>query len=374
MITYVNTVLVSNSNGKLGFAGAADLTEAKKKDDLSGLYGKLVFMNCDPQVKKDKLYEFDDTCDTFKLGMIVPGFVSRANKATGKLEYFPKVKWSNEIKSRDIKAITNMLYQEDTPDIIDIDFGKVTSDIMTTLSEGGKRIVLRLTFKDLPTRFRNWTESYEIVTLDGDTDAAIATRLANAINSQTKRARVIAYADGSKVTLTAMDYDDDDSNDTINVAAKVRFNANIYFTNPDAAGFASRNKYSLIGNEPVIKKTPGVQYPASAKLVRDRESQAMGYEGILNRGACTWPIIKPAMVTDISNHYNAITLEFENMYRAADDIFRKTKQTVEIYATGDTTDVFTDKLKKIYDYATNTNHVIEIPKGDPSGNAGYRGD
>ena len=59
----------------------------------------------------------------------------------------------------------------------------------------------------------------------------------------------------------------------------------------------------------------------------------MGYLGILNRGNCTWPIIQPAMVTDLSKTYDAITLEFENMYRAADDIFRKTKQTVEIYAT-----------------------------------------
>ena len=72
-------------------------------------------------------------------------------------------------------------------------------------------------------------------------------------------------------------------------------------------------------------------YTASAKLVRDREAQAMGYEGILNRGEGTDPIIKPAMQTNLSKHYDAVTLEFENMYRAADDIFRKTKQTVEIY-------------------------------------------
>ena len=37
------------------------------------------------------------------------------------------------------------------------------------------------------------------------------------------------------------------------------------------------------------------------------------------------------MQTNLSKHYDAVTLEFENMYRAADDIFRKTKQTIEIY-------------------------------------------
>ena len=57
----------------------------------------------------------------------------------------------------------------------------------------------------------------------------------------------------------------------------------------------------------------------------------MGYEGILNRGECTWPIIKPAMETDLSAQYDAITLEFENMYRTADDLQRRTKQTLEIY-------------------------------------------
>ena len=64
----------------------------------------------------------------------------------------------------------------------------------------------------------------------------------------------------------------------------------------------------------------------------------MGYQGILNRGEGTWPIIKPAMETSLDNKYDAITLEFENMYRAADDIQRKTKQTLEVYATTGTLD------------------------------------
>jgi hypothetical protein len=39
------------------------------------------------------------------------------------------------------------------------------------------------------------------------------------------------------------------------------------------------------------------------------------------------------MNVDLTKHYNVLTLEFENMYRTADDLFRKTKQTVEIYTT-----------------------------------------
>lgn len=139
-----------------------------------------------------------------------------------------------------------------------------------------------------------------------------------------------------------MPYDDDNSNDTINVANKVRFTANIYYTDPQAAGFASKNKYFPTGV--VIKKKEGTVSPNAGKRVRDREAQAMGYEGILNRGCCTWPIIKPQMVTDINNNYNSITIEFENMYRAADDIQRHTKQTVEIYTANDNATLLT-KIK-----------------------------
>ena len=73
--------------------------------------------------------------------------------------------------------------------------------------------------------------------------------------------------------------------------------------------------------------------------MRDREAQAMGYDGILNRGEGTWPIIKPAMETKLDETYDGVTIEFENTYRAADDIFRKTKQTVEIYTNAALADI-----------------------------------
>jgi hypothetical protein len=150
------------------------------------------------------------------------------------------------------------------------------------------------------------------------------------INKEWKRARIDAKVNGFKLVLTALPYDDDDSVDSLSWANKVRFNANMYWTDPAADGWESVNKHFPKGV--VIEKTPGKQYPASAKLVRDRESWAMGYQGILNRGEGTWPIIKPDMETRLDGTYDAITLEFENMYRAADDIQRKTKQNIEIYA------------------------------------------
>ena len=125
-----------------------------------------------------------------------------------------------------------------------------------------------------------------------------------------------------------MEYDDDLADNTENPVGKVRFNANVYFMNPQAAGWASNNKYDL---GVAITKEPGVTYPASAKLVRQREHEAWGYQGILHR--CKWYDKTPALVADINNKYGGITIEFENRYHTADDWIKRTKQTVEIYAS-----------------------------------------
>jgi len=330
MITYVNTVLVSNlaSGAVLNAAPAA----AASMNAISADAGKFIIMNCDPDVAANDIYNVT-AANAGDINTIKVGIVTKKNtvlrKQDGSVEYRPIIKWSNEIKAADIKSFNALTYTADTEDQITIDFTNIDAQLLNKFAEGGKRIIVRLTFKDLPTRFRKWTESYEYVTKEGDTAATIAQNIANQINFEWKRARVSANGAASKVVLTALPYDDDESNDTLNWANKVRFNANIYYTDPAADGWESKNKHFPTGV--IVAKVPGKQYEASAKLVRDRESQAMGYLGILNRGEGTWPIIKPAMETDINAQYDALTLEFENMYRAADDIFRKTKQTLEVY-------------------------------------------
>jgi hypothetical protein len=302
-------------------------------------------MNCDPDAQD--LYTIDENTKTIKIGM-VQGKNAVVRKADGSVEYRPMIKWSNEIRKHDIKSFRKLTYKDDSEDEITIDFSNVNDSVKAILAEGFKRVIVKLTFKDLPTRYRKWTESYEYVTMEGDGMAAIATGIANEINGQWKRARVQATQgtvtlssgafasfsssnSGTGVKIEALPYDDDDSVDSLNWANKVRFNANIYWTDPSAEGWESLNKHFPKGA--AVVKVPGQTYPASAKLVRDRESWAMGYQGILNRGEGTWPIIKPDMETRLDNQYDAITLEFENMYRAADDIQRKTKQTLEIYGT-----------------------------------------
>lgn len=340
MITYVNSVFVSN----VGTAATNINNPAK---------GQFVFVDVDTNAAVTA------ATTRFKIGMGTGKTIPQVNPSTGATAQVPVIKWSNIINVADIKGWSVANYAPDSEDAVTIDFSNIDPNLLTVLANGGKRVIVRLTFKDLPTRFRKWTESYEYVTAVGDTATTIAQNIANMINKEYKRARVIATvgnatygqngtfqsftaaAGGNAIQLEAMKYDDDESVDSINWYNKVRFNANVYYTDPAAEGWESLNKHFPKGV--VINKTPGKTYQASAKLVRDREAQAMGYQGILNRGEGTWPVIKPAMETDLNGHYHAVTIEFENMYRTADDLFRKTKQSVEIYTVGNTK-VITDVL------------------------------
>ena len=345
MITYVNTVFVSNTNnpgvieGTKTLKGASDTTLAENA-------GKFVF---------------DEKDGLFRIGLVKDG-VLRVHGAKTET-YTNIVKWSNWIDKNCIKSATFMLadaYKKNTKlaeeDTVTIDFTGCDDNDPNEFARGNRRIVVRLTFKDMPTRFRKWTESYEYVTKPGDKAEQIADAFAALINDQYKRARVDAKAAAGVLTLTAMPYDDDNSVDTLNVANKVRFNANVYYTNPQAAGFASKNKYFPTGL--TINKKEGYNDPMSAKNVRDREAQAMGYEGILNRDCCTDPIIKPAMITDLSKKYDGITIEFETKYRAADDIQRHTKQAIEIYVSAAGTPAETD-IKALKDEFTKVGVNLE---------------
>lgn len=330
MITYVNTVLVSNKNGET-LATATDLAGKETKAELKPLVGKFVFMNCDPSAQDGTaitdVYSYDENADRFKIGVITSDSFQKVDKL-GNVTFVPVVKWSNIINVADIKSVAKLDYKEDSEDEITIDFSGIAPETMDLLAQGGCPVVLRLTFKDMPMRYRKWTESYSYVTKVGDTVESIIAGLIKDIIRAPKRQRVYAKIDGQKLILTQMKYDDDESNRTENVYMKGRFDANMYWMNPAAPGWASNNKYDL---GVVFSKKEGVTYPATAKLVRDRERATFDYQGVLHR--CCWYDPQPAMVTNLDNKYDGITIEFENQYRTADDLWRRTKQTVEIYAS-----------------------------------------
>lgn len=331
MITYVNTVLVGTGAGVC----AAKPTAPTDKNTPSTDAGKFIMMNMDG-VAESNLYTVDTNTKKFRIGFITRNNVAHRTK-DGDVTYVPVIKWSNTIKRDDIISMVKQTHFNNSEDTVTIDFSKVDAAIISEFAKGERRIVIRITFKDMPTRYRKWTESYEYITKPGDTADTIAEAIKKQINVQYKRARVYATAAAGVVTLKAMAYDDDNMNDSLNWANKVRFSVNAYYTDPTAPAFASKNKYSITGLE--IKKTPGKWCTTDAKLVRDREAQAMGYQGILNRGEGTWPVIKPDMVTDITKKYDGITIMFENHYHAADDQIRRTKECVEIYGVTGSNDL-----------------------------------
>lgn len=331
MITYVNTVLVGTGAGVC----AAKPTAPTDKNTPSTDAGKFIMMNMDG-VAESNLYTVDTNTKKFRIGFITRNNVAHRTK-DGDVTYVPVIKWSNTIKRDDIISMVKQTHFNNSEDTVTIDFSKVDSAIISEFAKGERRIVIRITFKDMPTRYRKWTESYEYITKPGDTADTIAEAIKKQINVQYKRARVYATAAAGVVTLKAMEYDDDNVNDSLNWANKVRFSVNAYYTDPTAPAFASKNKYSITGL--AIKKIPGKWCTTDAKLVRDREAQAMGYQGILNRGEGTWPVIKPDMVTDITKKYDGITIMFENHYHAADDQIRRTKECVEIYGVTGSNDL-----------------------------------
>lgn len=343
MITYVNTVLVSTKGAGLAANADVEAAFATKQEVLNNeAIGKFVIMKMEGnfgQLPTADRYSANlvenEYVTKFRIGIITNKYTTVVDHKSGGVAYKPIIKWSNNIKSADITSFVATKYPTagQTEDTVTLDFSNLTgSALETEFGKGNRRIVIRLTFKDMPTRYRKWTESYEYITAPNDTAITIAAAIVKQINTQHKRARVYAKVDqenNKKVVLTAMPYDDDDTNDSLNWANKVRFSVNAYYTDPTAPAFASKNKYSINGL--VINKVPGVWPTTSGKLVRDRESQAMGYQGILNRGEGTWPIIKPDMMTDITKNYDGITIMFENHYHAADDQIRRTKECVEIY-------------------------------------------
>lgn len=338
MITYVNTVLV----------GAGVATAAPTATSLNGAStdaGKFIIVDNNGDVVSESTAV---NAEKIRIGIVTNKNTVKVNYKSGAISYSPIIKWSNVINKADIKSYTKHKNNGDTPESVTIDLIDVADATIQN-----KRIVVRLTFKDLPTRYRKWTESYEIVTSANETNETLAIKIANKINKEYKRARISAVANSTSVVLTALPYDDDNSEDSISPANTVRFSCNMWYTDPKAEGFDSKNKYSV--NGAVITKTEGKVDACSAKLVRDLESAAMGYQGILNRGECTWPIIKPEMQTKLKDvngnpmRYNGITLEFENMYRTADDLHRRTKQTVNMFTTDAVEGSSVGTLTKILD-------------------------
>lgn len=321
MINHVNTVLVSNDKS-LALLSTADTlkTGLATAAAVKALKGQLVTLDVDSNA-----LTITDATKRFKIGMLDGTSYAKDGK------YVPNVRWSNIIQTSAIMSVNAGEFKANTPEQVDIDFTGVMAK--APFSEGNVSMTLRIQYKDMPTRYRQWSESYNYLIEGTESDAELAEAFAKMINKEVRRQRVSAVASEGKLTLKGLEYDDpkvfDQGYDNM-----VRFNAVVYYANPQADGITFHNKYQVpFTNE--IKKTEGERYAADAVIVRTREIEAWDYMGVLHR--CCWYDPTPAVETDLSKQYDYLVIEFENEYHAADDIRRHTKEAVEIYAeTGST--------------------------------------
>ena len=244
------------------------------------------------------------------------------------------IKYSNPIDRKGIKDYKTNNYAAATEDQVVADFGSFAPVV-------GNRYVLRLVFIDLYEHPGQYTHTFE---------AIATTTVLNDLLQEFKRVinkrpgtRVVAIttaaadtgnttdvtASATKLVLNAKVKTDNDGSESINEYTQVSMLAYAYYTNPSATGFASKNKYPMIGVT-VTKTATATPGHGNPKIVRDREKWALSYKGITNR---TWfPVIKPNITADLTAHYDEFVVEHNNKYLSPDNQWEKENMlTTEVY-------------------------------------------
>ena len=253
-----------------------------------------------------------------KLGLVSADTLSYAD-ASGVDHNVNIIKYSNYITPDAIVSYKPLSYSAPIQDSIVINASSATI-------KAGNRYVLRLIYRDLYEHPGQFTHTYEYIAADNDNAEAVMTAFMKMINKDTRR-RCTASVTGAVLTLTALAKDDNEGKESINIYTRVNMEARMWFTNPSATGFASKNKYPLDGV--TISKTAGFNGIGYWKEVRDREQAALSYRGITNR--TWWPVIKPELNVEVDGQYDGCVIEFVPEHANAEDSFSKTKQSVEVY-------------------------------------------
>ena len=257
-----------------------------------------------------------------KLGLVTPN-VQAYIAPDGTAKEAKVIQYTNLIPKNAVSSYNAFVFEDVAEDVIAIDFGSFVPVI-------GNRYVLRVIYNDLYEHPGQFTHTYETFA----TTAVLADLIdsfALQINKDNRR-RVLATKTATALTLTGLVKDDNNGKESVNLYSQVSMEAVLYYTNPSAAGFASKNKYPLAGV--TVTKTAGTPGKGNAKVIRDREQAALGYRGITFR--THWPVIKPELNVDLAKSYDGAVIEFEPEHRTAEDSFRKTKQSVEIYVDNTT--------------------------------------
>ncbi len=211
----------------------------------------------------------------------------------------------------------------------------------------GEELCVSVVYRDIRGRHTNFTQTYRVPVIAGDTAATVATKLAATITKD-QNARVTAVADVTTdatnpvITFTGKVVDNNNGLDSINEFSQVNFQL-VFFR-------AAKTQEAVAGVTIAYTQNvnPGFGY---WKVVRDREKWALGYKGITN--PVHWPVLKPTSfiadsIVAADGGFDQIVISSMNEYQSPDNSYRKETEVVtEIYLPSGTGTAFITKLSAL---------------------------
>lgn len=225
--------------------------------------------------------------------------------------------YSNIIQKASKPSYVIGKYEAPAQEKIEIDFTSASVVI-------GHRYVLCIVYKDGCEAPGQFTHTYEAIATSG-TANDLGNALSKKINAHANR-RITASFSAHKLTLTAMEKDDNEGVNSLNEYSIVSMSASLYVTIPGA----------LLSNVPesvpgvTIKETEGKPGKGYWKQVRDAEVRMMGYKGIVMTGA--YPTVEQDRKVSEGSTYDYVTIKNDNLYLSPDNQYIKTTPlTTELY-------------------------------------------
>lgn len=301
MITRVDTVLI----GKKCPTVYDDVDDLAKGDVALFDQNKALIKNTTDAVKASTVY----------VGVVGDNMTITLPNGTTATKRI--VEYSNAIQKASKPSYVQDVYVAPVQEKIEIDLTDATVVI-------GHRYVLRIVYKDLYEAPGQFTHTYEVIASTA-TASGLGTALLAKINKHANR-RVSAKFENNKLTLTAMEKDDNEGVNSLNEYSVVSMEASLYVTIPGA----------LLSNVPeavpgaTITKTAGKPGKGYWKQVRDMEVRMLGYKGHVFTDA--YPAIEPKRNVEEGSTYDYFTIENDNLYLSPDNQYIKTTPlTTEVY-------------------------------------------
>lgn len=250
------------------------------------------------------------------IGVGLPGEVTY-NDAAGNSLTTRKLRWSPAINGKRIKSYVGVPYTARVQQSISF----VNTGLAPT---AGTEYIVRVIYKDMVEHPGQFTHTYRYIATSSDASSVdvFFANLAAKINAHKgRRVEASVNATTDTLTLTAKAIPESTTSlNNIDEDRPVLFDAFIDYV-------SSTGRWVSYGATKTV--TPMTYGSGNWYQVRDREKNALGYLGVLNR--TKFPVKKPDFSTVVDETYNTIIIEFDSDIKAANDRYTTASQTVEIF-------------------------------------------